>query len=64
MCLCFIKVLKNVILTSLFLGGEGREGKGTAEITEQVDHNVVDFIIGCKITNAYNKQNYIFSLKI
>lgn len=31
-------------------GGDGRE-------TEQVDHNVVDFNIGCKITNAYNKQN-------
>lgn len=24
---------------------------------EQVDHDVVDFNIGCKITNAYNKQN-------
>lgn len=26
-------------------------------------HNVVDFNIGCTITNAYNKQKYIFSLK-
>lgn len=34
----------------------GREGDAGC-------HNVVGFNIGCKITNAYNKQKYIFSLK-
>lgn len=60
MCLCFKKVLKNVILTSSFLGEQGgrgrwRNGAGC--------HNVVDFNIGCKITNAYNKQNIYSVLK-
>lgn len=63
MCLCFKKVLKNVLLTSLFSGGkrDGEEVDGLE--TERVDHNVVDFNIGCRITNAYNKQNIYSVLK-
>ena len=61
MCLCFKKGLEIFILTSLFFGGQGvggaqrRNGAGC--------HNVVDFNIGCKITNAYNKQNIYSVLK-
>lgn len=54
-------------LTSLSLGrreGKGWRDGGTERLQKGADgHNVVDFNIGCKITNAYNKQKYIFSLK-
>lgn len=48
------KGLEKCYFNKLVLGGrgEGRDGRDT----EQVDHDV-DFNIGCKITNAYNKQN-------
>lgn len=60
MCLCFKKVSEKCYFNKLVLGEGGRErqrkGAGC--------HNVVDFNIGCKITNAYNKQNIYSVLKI
>ena len=64
MCLCFKKVLKNVILTSLFFGEQGGEGRGGRRRNGAGCHDIVDFNIGCKITNAYNKQNIYSVLKI
>lgn len=44
--------------------GEQGEGFGMVENwTEAGCHNVVDFNIGCKITNTYNKQNIYSVLK-
>lgn len=47
----------NKLVFGVGKGGGGRE-------TEQVDHNVVDFNIGCKITKAYNKQNIYSVLRV
>lgn len=45
------KGLEKRYFNKLVLGGRGGRGR------EQVDHHVVDFNIGCKITNAYNKPD-------
>lgn len=49
------KGLEKGYFNKLILRGK-REGRDRRD-RKQVDHDVVDFNIGCKITNAYNKQN-------
>lgn len=54
-----LKRSEKVILTSLFFWENGRKRRRHRAVC----HNVVDFNIGCKITNAYNKQNIYSVLK-
>lgn len=64
MCLYFKKVSEKCYFNKLVLGEGGREGGKERQRKGAGCHNVVDFNIGCKITNAYNKQNIYSVLKI
>lgn len=55
---------KKCYFNKLVLGNrEGGREEGNGQRTGAGCHNVVDFNIGCKITNAYNKQNIYSVLK-
>lgn len=63
MCLCFEKVL-NFYFNKLVLGVNRRGREGGKQHSNEADcHIVMDFNIGCKITNTYNKQNIYSVLK-
>lgn len=68
MCLCFKKVSEKCYFNKLVLGEVGGREEGRDRGREGAAEKVVTmlsiFNIGCKITNAYNKQNIYSVLKI